>query len=123
MAETIADGDPISVAVARELPPGHAQPRKKKLSPADEAALAILVELTGTRRDGVPEKECREACVNGRKVSGSENVESCKKAMQRIVQKLRGFIEIRNHRYFLPGEARDWRAEFDNEDEAAEGLI
>ena len=90
-----------------------------------QGARAILAELTGTRRDGVPISEWQEACVEGRKVSGADNVESRKKAMSCIVKSLaqKGLIEIRNDRVFVPGEARDWGAEFDHEDEAEESLI
>lgn len=74
------DGDPETAALAEELPSTilSAAPR---LSHAQREALAILRELEA---DGaVPEEAWRDACLDGRRVSQSEDREARKRAFNR----------------------------------------
>lgn len=86
------DGDPINVALVNELAsdPG---PRREPLSPSARAALSILLDCEADSPDkadcpGVLESYWREACVNGRTLSGSEDPESRKRAFRRAFKEL-----------------------------------
>jgi hypothetical protein len=76
------DGDPITFALVNELAPGSA-PKLEKYSASETAALAVLADLRGIDIRPVHEDEWREACVDGRKVSASEDKESRVKAFRR----------------------------------------
>ncbi len=89
------DGDPITAALVEELT-GSDPVRRIRLTAGEQAALAKLMEL---ETDGsVTEEEWRDACVDERKVSGSEDRESRKRAMRRAVQGLakKGLIDTRD---------------------------
>jgi hypothetical protein len=92
------DGDPITAAVADPCPPGD-EDQEKRLPKAQRAALAHLVDLLGEDRLWVSETEWRDACVNDRRVSGSEDIESRRKAFRRAKSDLRGG----NHVQFSDG--------------------
>ena len=91
------DGDPITAALVDEL---SASPEPiNKLSPAAQAAFDILKQLeggqgadneplSGSVRPRVTEHEWRDACVAGRTVSGSEDVENRKRAFRRASAEL-----------------------------------
>ena len=93
-AETLAtdeDGDAVTAAVAVELAPGTAA-RRERLSASEAAAHAILTEMLERDRAGVAEADWRERCKASRRVSGSDNPESQRKAITRAV---RGLVEKR----------------------------
>ncbi len=74
------DGDPITAAIVSELAPGSV-PRGKSLPVAQREALAMLVDLEA---DGsVTEDAWRDACIDSRRVSQSEERDSRKKAFNR----------------------------------------
>jgi hypothetical protein len=78
---TDSDGDRISLP--RCNPITAPRQREKRLSPSATAALAVLCEL------GTPtEDEWRQACVEGRSVSASEEVKSRQTAFRRAVADL-----------------------------------
>jgi hypothetical protein len=62
---------------------------------------------------GTPEKAWREACIDGREVSGSDNRENRGKTMTRVVRTLtaKGRIVVRDNTVFWPApELEDWEA-------------
>jgi AAA domain/Primase C terminal 2 (PriCT-2) len=74
------DGDPITAAIVDALPAGSV-PRRKPLPDAHREALAMLVDL---ETDGpVTEDAWRDACIDSRRVSQSEERDSRKKAFNR----------------------------------------
>ena len=74
------DGDAITAAIVSELAPGSV-PRGKSLPVAQREALAMLVDL---EVDGpVTEDAWRDACIDSRRVSQSEERDSRKKAFNR----------------------------------------
>ena len=79
------DGDPETAALAEELPasPLSMAPR---LSHAQREALAVLRELEAT--GAVPEEAWRDACLEGRRVSQSEEREARKRAFNRAWREL-----------------------------------
>jgi len=91
------DGDPITAALVDEL---SASPEPvAKLSPSAVAALDALKQLeagqgadneplSGSVRVKVTEQEWRDACVAGRAVSGSEDIENRKRAFRRASAEL-----------------------------------
>jgi hypothetical protein len=79
---TDQDGDKISLPRCNPITAPRGQ-REKRLSPSALAALAVLSKL------GTPsEDEWRQACVDGRTVSASEDVESRKRVFRRAVADL-----------------------------------
>lgn len=81
---TDEDGDAITAAICEEAE-NASRARGPKLSPSAQAALSILRDLgKGTTR--VPEETWRDTCVEGRAVSGSDNVDSRRKAFKRAVE-------------------------------------
>lgn len=97
------DGDAITVPFAAELPPGTA-PAREKLTKSEGAALQILRQLARAGR--ADESEWREACVDGRKVSGSDKRESRATATTRAIQGLarKGLVLLRGGVARLPDE-------------------
>lgn len=91
---TDEDGDPITAAVADACAP-RGNDQDKRLPKAQNAALAHLEELLGEDRQWVPENEWRDACVNDRRVSGSEDIESRRKAFRRAKSDLRASNHVR----------------------------
>lgn len=91
---TDEDGDPITAALVEELTASAVRSRVR-LTDAESAAMAKLLELEAEGR--VAEDEWRAACVGERKVSGSEDADSRKRAMRRAVQGLakKGLIDTR----------------------------
>lgn len=87
------DGDPITAALVDELD-GGIPPKAEKLSPSARVALDILVGLEADSPDnadkGVAETDWRDACVAGRALSGSEDLESRKRAFRRASKELAG---------------------------------
>ncbi|WP_420331823.1 AAA family ATPase [Oceanicaulis alexandrii] len=90
------DGDPITAALVNELA-GTA--RRSKLSPAQEAALSILLDIEREKAADdpdfggsvrVPESDWRMACIQSRALSGSESEENRKRAFRRVVKDLAG---------------------------------
>jgi hypothetical protein len=80
------DGDVIDAAYAIELAQGMAA-EAVKFSPSGNAALDIFMELA--KEHGVVTDEIlRAACVNGRAVSSSEEIDSRRKAYNRVVNEL-----------------------------------
>lgn len=87
------DGDPITAALVDELDCGLS-PKVEKLSPSARVAFDILVGLEADNPDnvdkGVAEVDWRDACVAGRALSGSEDLESRKRAFRRASKELAG---------------------------------
>lgn len=75
------DGEPIRAPVVSELT-GSAATRPKKLPHAQREALAILQELSAEGR--VSEEEWRDACIDGRRMSQSEERDSRKRVFNRV---------------------------------------
>jgi hypothetical protein len=74
------DGDPITAAIVDVLPAGTA-PRGPRLPVAQREALAMLSELEAAGH--VTEDAWRDACIDSRRVSQSEERDSRKKAFNR----------------------------------------
>lgn len=87
------DGDPIRLALVDEL--SGPAPRRERLPASSAAALGILRELRAGAL-GVTEAEWRDACVEGRSVSASDDRASRRKAMDRAFADLarRSAIEL-----------------------------
>ncbi|OOY20406.1 hypothetical protein BMI86_07575 [Thioclava sp. DLFJ5-1] len=79
---TDEDGDAITAAICEEADSAN-RARSPNLPPSAQAALTILRDLG--KGQLVPEDVWRDACVEGRKVSQSEDPESRKKAFRRAV--------------------------------------
>ncbi len=79
---TDEDGDAITAAICEEADSAN-RARSPNLPPSAQAALTILRDLG--KGQFVPEDTWRDACVQGRKVSPSEDPESRKKAFRRAV--------------------------------------
>jgi hypothetical protein len=82
------DGDAITYALVTELALGSA-PKRIKLSTSERAALDQLHQLHNGNGQ-VSESDWREACINGRAVSGAEDRDSRKRAFNRA---LRGLVQ------------------------------
>ncbi|MBS0483211.1 MAG: AAA family ATPase [Proteobacteria bacterium] len=78
-------GNPITAALVEEMPRGTLQGRVR-MTAGESAAIAKLLDLEADGR--VTEEDWRAACIAEREVSGSEDVESRKRAMRRAVQGL-----------------------------------
>jgi KaiC/GvpD/RAD55 family RecA-like ATPase len=87
------DGDPITAAIAEEAS-GPVQTRESRLPASAAAALAVLRQLA---EEGQPvsEDDWRDACVDGRKVSASEELKSRQVAFRRAAAMLgqRGLVD------------------------------
>ncbi|MGA0545636.1 AAA family ATPase [Brevundimonas sp. VNH65] len=97
------DGDTVTAALVDELPAGAA-PKPEKASPA-KVMLRILDRLadsSGPSPVWVSEDEWRAACAADRGVSGSENVESRKRCVRRLIERLSGDMQIE----FRDGQVR-----------------
>lgn len=79
------DGDAITVAVVDELAPGSV-PKPEKQTKGARAALRIYHDLAAN--GAVTEAAWREACVESRTVSGSEERKSRQTATRRAIQEL-----------------------------------
>lgn len=75
------DGDAITFALVDELAPGTA-PRAIKLSGSERAAFDVARKLAASGHSST-ENEWREACINGRSVSPSEDRDNRKRAFNR----------------------------------------
>ncbi|WP_022687635.1 AAA family ATPase [Sphingomonas phyllosphaerae] len=95
------DGDPITAALVAELTLGAAAQRVK-LSPSEAAARRHLSGLQVDTNGSACEREWREACINGRAVSGSDNADSRRRVVDRAVASLvrKGAVTIRDGRVF-----------------------
>jgi len=89
------DGDPIRLPFVEEL--SGPTPKRDKLSPAQRGALAVLSDLKAASVT-VSEIEWRAACVNGRKVSGSEVADNRRRTVDRTIADLcrLGLIDVRD---------------------------
>lgn len=105
------DGDPIGVAVAREIAAGDLPKREARLSPSANAALRRLSELieregkeVASGRPGVASETWREACCAGAELSASDNRANRRKTFTRAVQELatKGRVEHRDGFWLLP---------------------
>lgn len=90
---TDEDGEPIEAPIVEEIA-GTTARNRVRLTDAEGAALSKLNELEADGR--VTEDEWRAACIAERKVSGSEDEDSRKRAMRRVVQGLakKGVVTI-----------------------------
>ena len=96
---TDEDGEAITAAICEEAD-NTSRWRGPKLSPSVQAALSVLRDLgKGTMR--VPEEVWRDACIDGREVSQSENSESRKTAFRRAVGTLtrKGLVVFAEGKY------------------------
>lgn len=96
------DGDPVTVAVVDELAAGSGETRQK-LTPSERAARKVLADMINLTGDGsVTEDAWREACVEGRSVSASDERDSRRRATVRAFEGLvrKSAVTIRD------GEAR-----------------
>lgn len=83
---TDEDGDAITAAICEEAD-NASRARSPQLTASARAALSVLRDLgRGTMR--VPEESWRDACIGGREVSASDNVDSRRKAFKRAVESL-----------------------------------
>ena len=82
---TDEDGDAITAAICEEAD-SASRARSPKLSASVQAALNILRDLGKGQR--VPEETWRNACMEGCTVSGSDNVESRRRAFTRAKEDL-----------------------------------
>jgi hypothetical protein len=81
------DGDPITTAICEELDVAKVQTSGVKLTPSAIAAMDIFRELSkGTR--SVRETNWRQAVIDSRKVSASDDPDSRRKAFKRAVEEL-----------------------------------
>ena len=105
------DGDPITAALVAELTAGAAAQRVK-LSPSESAARRHLSGLQVDTNGSACEREWREACVNGRAVSGSDNADSRRRVVDRAVTSLvrKGAVIIRDGRVF-PDNVTSYQAD------------
>jgi hypothetical protein len=85
------DGDAITAALVDELAPGSV-PQGPKLTPSEQAALAVLDGMGGT----VTEDAWRTACREGRAVSAADAVDARRMATTRAVRGLvtKGIVTI-----------------------------
>ncbi|WKW52031.1 AAA family ATPase [Rhodomicrobium lacus] len=81
------DDDEITAAFCSELNPGSAPERKERLSPSARAAYEVFGELLGDG-EAVSESAWRAACVDGRKVSASEEPDNRRRAYKRAAEEL-----------------------------------
>ncbi|GGD11985.1 hypothetical protein GCM10011335_13640 [Aureimonas glaciei] len=88
------DGDPRSIAYAKELPAGS-EPKEQRLPPSAGAALTELVRLTTNEgvplpndEFGIPEDRWRQECIDGRTVSTSDTEDSRRRAFGRAAGEL-----------------------------------
>jgi hypothetical protein len=108
------DGDAVVVALAKECSRGT-NPPIKQMTDSELAALSELQELAGSHRSGVLFAEWKNKCIEGRKVSAADNIDSRKKTMKRVIEGLtrKGHIEVHNEcvylrsAYFDPEEFTD----------------
>jgi hypothetical protein len=99
------DGDAITAALADELDASTVSTRPK-LSPSERAALTILsdmLEMSG--HYPVAESEWRDACIEARTVSASDDRESRRKATKRAFEGLarKKAVRLRDGVATLPG--------------------
>lgn len=110
------DGDPITAAIVDALPAGSV-PRGKPLPVAHREALAMLVDLES---DGpVTEDAWRDACIDSRRVSQSEERDSRKKAFNRAKTGLHraGAIRLSDDRVSVARQpVMDWPDDDDMDD-------
>jgi hypothetical protein len=88
------DGQEIEAPICELCPPGAGEP-ENRLPKSQNAALGHLVDLLGDDRQWVSEAEWRKACVDDRKVSGSEDADSRAKAFRRAKSDLRAADRVR----------------------------
>lgn len=116
------DGDPLTTVICEESDAGEA--KGKRLPRAASAAYVILRKLSQGGK-GVPETVWRDACVNGRDVSTSEDEDNRARAFRRAKDVLtdEGMIGFRDGDYSLVGnrpvDPKEWTNDFpDPEGEA-----
>jgi hypothetical protein len=104
------DGDPLKLPYVAELT--GAAPKRDKLSPAQRGALAVLSELRAVSVT-VSEAQWRAACLDGRKVSGSDVADNRRRTVDRTIGELARLelIAVRDGQVFLPAELE--RSPFD----------
>jgi|tagenome__1003787_1003787.scaffolds.fasta_scaffold20989225_5 hypothetical protein len=105
------DGDPVKLPYVAELT--GAAPKREKLSPAQRGALAVLSDLRAVSLT-VSEAEWRAACLDGRKVSGSDVADNRRRTVDRTIGELARLelIVVRDGKVFLPAELE--RSPFDD---------
>ncbi|MDY7096753.1 MAG: AAA family ATPase [Pseudomonadota bacterium] len=110
------DGDAITAAIVDELPAGAA-PRSKPLPHAQREALAILTKLE--ERGPVSDESWRDACIDSRLVSQSEDRDNRKRSFNRARTALfrAGLVALDDGRAASRHPDMDWP---DDEDEEAE---
>ncbi|WP_287012191.1 bifunctional DNA primase/polymerase [Actibacterium sp.] len=81
------DGDPIRAAVAEETDAAFAGSASNGLSPSASAAFEIFRQLSGGVH-AVADADWRQAVIDSRTVSASENEESRRRAYKRAVEEL-----------------------------------
>src|SRR5690606_25412292 len=90
------DGDDIRAAFARDLEPGDVEAKPDRLSPSAKAAFEVWGDLA--EGSGVAaETDWRQACMDGRKVSASDDPESRQRAFRRAVEELTRKNRLRFH--------------------------
>jgi hypothetical protein len=97
------DGDPVKLPYVAELT--GVPPKRDKLSPAQRGALAVLSDLRAVSIT-VTEAEWRAACLDGRKVSGSDVADNRRRTVDRTIGELARLelIVVREGQVFLPAE-------------------
>lgn len=97
------DGDPVRLPYVNEL--SGPAPRREKLPARAQAALAVLSELKAASAT-VTEAEWRAACIDGRKVSPSDNADSRAKAFNRALSDLTrgGMVDVRDGQVLTKSE-------------------
>lgn len=103
---TDEDGDTITAAVCEPCAGWHEEAR---LSKPQNAALNHLVDLVDEIGESVPEKDWRDASVEGRAVSGSEKVDTRRTAFRRAAAELirLGKVTFSEGRYRLGNSMMD----------------
>jgi hypothetical protein len=108
------DGDPITAAIVDVLPAGSV-PRGKPLPAAQRAALVILKELEA---DGpVTEEAWRDACIDSRRVSQSEERDNRKRTFNIARSKLHnaGLVTLDNGQAAIARVDMEWPDDAEDE--------
>jgi hypothetical protein len=98
------DGQEIEAPICEPCPSGAVETAEDRLTKAQSEALGHLIDLLGEERPSVSEEEWRDACVEDRKVSTANKLDSRQKAFRRAMGELRrkGRIDFSGGMVSLP---------------------
>lgn len=116
------DGDEITAALADPCKASGKTEKRSNLTGAEKAAYRHLLDLTGTRRDGVTKGDWIKVCADGRTVSANDDRKLRWQAAHRAILGLtrKRYVLFQDDRYFVESKYHDFPhtdSEDDSDDE------